>query len=330
MARMWAGIGSIPRHRIEFKLVFSIATADVADRLRTWSVARLSGSRGFQGIKSAGFNPREMTVVKIHPSAVALTIAGSDPSGGAGLQADLKTFQQLGVYGMTAITLVTVQNTQSLQRIEVLSPELVVAQLDAVLADIPPRAIKTGALGNAAVVQAVGQRLQGVGCPLVVDPVLVSKHGQLLAGDDVMQAYRKYLLPQARLITPNRFEAERLTGLQLDSPQRIAEAIDCLQQMGAQHVLIKLGDVDGQSQHWLGLPTHNSQLSLPRLEGGNTHGAGCILSAVITAKLALGEQDIEQAVLFGIKQTWSAIYCNTQLGHGIHPAETRMIDKPDL
>ena len=167
-------------------------------------------------------------MAKIFPRAVALTIAGSDPSGGAGLQADLKTFQQLGVYGMTAVTLITVQNTQSLQRIEVLSPEMVVAQLDAVLVDIPPRAIKTGALGNAAVVQAVGERLQGVDGPLVVDPVLVSKHGQLLAGDDVMEAYRKYLLPQALLVTPNRFEAERLTGLKLDSPQRVAEAIDCL------------------------------------------------------------------------------------------------------
>lgn len=264
-------------------------------------------------------------MVEIYPRAVVLTIAGSDPSGGAGLQADLKTFQQLGVYGMSVVTLITVQNTQSVRRVEVLPQDLVLEQLDAVLADIPPRVIKTGALGNVDVVQAVGQRLRDVNCPIVVDPVLVSKHGHPLADEAVVEAYKNFILPRSWLITPNRFEAERLTGLSLASLDRVAEAIHRLREMGAQHVLIKLGEKGGKSRHMLGLSTHNSEFAVPRLPEGNSHGAGCVLSAAIAANVALGQQDVEAAVMFGIKRTYDAIHCNTQLGHGIHPVETRAI-----
>jgi hydroxymethylpyrimidine/phosphomethylpyrimidine kinase len=264
-------------------------------------------------------------MVTIYPRAVALTIAGSDPSGGAGLQADLKTFQQLGVYGMSVVTLITVQNTQVVRRVEVLSAGLVLDQLEAVLTDIPPGVIKTGALGNAEMVRSVSERLQNVECPIVVDPVLVSKHGHLLADDDVVEAYKKFLLPQAWLVTPNRFEAERLTGVSLEGPEQISEAIHRLEHLGARHVLIKLGAVEGQAQHMLSLATHNAELVVPRLPEGNTHGAGCVLSAAIAAKVALGETDVKQAVLFGIQRTLDAIHCNTQLGHGIHPVETRVM-----
>lgn len=264
-------------------------------------------------------------MVEIIPRAVALTIAGSDPSGGAGLQADLKTFQQLGVYGMSVVTLVTVQNTLSVRRVEVLPQELVLEQLDAVLADIPPRAIKTGALGNAGVVEAVGRRLENVNCPILVDPVLVSKHGHSLADEAVVDAYKKFILPRSWLITPNRFEAERLAGLSLDSLDRVAEAIHRLRELGAQHVLVKLGKKGGKSRHMLGLSTHNSELAVPRLPEGNSHGAGCVLSAAISANVALGQTDVEAAVMFGIKRTFDAIHCNTQLGKGIHPVETRVI-----
>ena len=261
--------------------------------------------------------------ITLAPNAVALTIAGSDPSGGAGLQADLKTFQQLGVYGMSVVTLITVQNTQAVRQVEVLSPELIIAQLDAVLEDIPPRAIKVGALGNAAVVRAVGNRLRTVECPIVVDPVLVSKHGHRLVTEDVIEAYEEHLLPYATLVTPNRFEAERLTGRTLDNEDAVAEAIYVIQQLGVQHVLIKLGEVNGDSQHVLNLSTGNVGILTPRLDARNTHGTGCILAAAITAALALGESDINNAVHFGIQRTFETIQFDSELGQGIRPAEIR-------
>lgn len=265
--------------------------------------------------------------ISIITEAIALTIAGSDPSGGAGLQADLKTFQHLGVYGMSVVTLITVQNTLGVKRVEVLSPQLILDQLDAVLEDIPPVAIKVGALGNAEVARAVGDRLSKVKCPIVVDPVLVSKHGDSLAAEDVVDAYRQYLLPHAWLVTPNRFEAERLTGLHLDSEDEVAKAIYVLQQMGARHVLIKVGDIDGQSQHVLSLDDGNIGILLPRLEAANTHGAGCILAAAITARLALGESDISEAVHFGIQRTYECLQFDTELGQGVHPAEIRAMSR---
>ena len=126
---------------------------------------------------------------------VAMTIAGSDPSGGAGLQADLKTFHQHGVYGTSVVTLLTVQNTQKVESVEVLGPEFVVSQLDAVLDDIPPTAAKTGALGNAAVIEAIAERAERFSFPLVIDPVMVSKHGASLIDDEAVQVLRRKLLP---------------------------------------------------------------------------------------------------------------------------------------
>lgn len=263
----------------------------------------------------------------LQPQAVALTIAGSDPSGGAGLQADLKTFQQLGVYGMSVVTLITVQSTRGVQLVETLSPQLVLAQLDAVLADIPPRAIKTGALGNAQIVQAVGQRLSAVDCPVVVDPVLVSKHGHLLVTDDVVDACIRFLLPQAWLITPNRFEAERLTQSKLDDRASIARAIDDMLEMGAQNVLLKLGGQGDAFEHWFGSQAAGiTRLPTPLLETNHTHGSGCVLAAAVCAKLALGENDPLAAVQFGMQCVAEALAVLSRLGSGtIHPIETRGI-----
>ncbi len=268
--------------------------------------------------------PKTLT---LSPRATVLTIAGSDPSGGAGLQADLKTFQQLGVYGMSVVTLVTAQNTQGVQHVEVLSTKLVKAQFDAVVNDIPPRVIKTGAMGSASLVRMIGECLDEMSCPLIVDPVMVSKTGDSLVTDDVVQAYKDHLLPQAFLVTPNRFEAERLTGLKLIDEDAVAQAIHRLQEFGCKHVLIKLGEIDGQSQHVLSLEDENVGILVPRLAATNTHGTGCILSAAIAAKIALGESDIREAVLFGIHRTYEAIHVNTELGKGIHPAEIRAISR---
>lgn len=267
--------------------------------------------------------------IQLRPHAVVLTIGGSDPSGGAGLQADLKTFQQLGVYGMSVVTLITAQNTQGVQRVESLAPDLVLAQLDAVLADFAPSVIKTGALGTAAIVRAVASRLRDVECPVIVDPVLVSKHGHSLADDEVVEAYVQDLLPMALLVTPNRFEAERLTGVSLDDTESAQRAIYELEKVGVAHVLLKLGEVDGQRHHLFSLEKENRGIAVPNLDTNNTHGSGCVLSAAIAAGLARGITSIEDAVLYGIHRVYEAISVNTELGQGIHPAETRAMERDD-
>jgi len=149
---------------------------------------------------------------------VALTIAGSDPSGGAGIQADLKTFHQFGVYGEAVITLLTVQNTVRVSRVKVMPAALVLEQLHAVLEDIPPAAAKTGALGSAEVVRAVARAAADFAFPLVVDPVMISKHGQPLVSKTAVKAIRDELLPRAALVTPNMQEAEVLTGMPVYMP----------------------------------------------------------------------------------------------------------------
>ncbi len=276
-----------------------------------------------------------MPAIQFSPNATALTIAGSDPSGGAGLQADLKTFQQLGVYGMSVITLLTVQNTQAVTHVEVLPASLIRDQLNAVLTDIPPRAIKTGALGSADVVRTVSENLKDVSCPVVVDPVLVSKHGHVLVTDDVVEAYRTHLLPLAFMVTPNRFEAERLTGITLSDEHSVAMAIKRLQHFGARNVLIKLGEVSGRSHHWMNgenpgsRPEEARLFESVRMPTNNTHGTGCILAATITAKLALGETRPHELAAFAIQRVSEAVAVNTHLGHGIHPAEIRAMSRGD-
>jgi hydroxymethylpyrimidine/phosphomethylpyrimidine kinase len=257
--------------------------------------------------------------------ATALAIAGSDPSGGAGLQADLKTFQQLGVYGMSVVTLLTVQNTRAVSRVEVLPSELVLAQLDAVISDIAPRAIKTGALGTAEVVRALGERLVNDPAMLVVDPVLVSKHGNSLADEDVAEAYRTHLLTRADLITPNRFEAERLSGVTLGDEDSLERATKALLQLGARRVLIKAGTFNDKSLHVYADADGVRTIESERLDASNTHGTGCILAATITAQLATGATDFFAVAERAVAQTHQSIACNTRLGRGIHPAETRAI-----
>src|SRR5581483_11402969 len=148
---------------------------------------------------------------------VALTIAGSDPSGGAGIQADLKTFQRFGVYGQAAITLITVQNTRHVARIETLAPDLVIQQIEAVVSDIPPAAAKTGALGSVGIVQTVAAVAASFSFPLVVDPVMLSKHGARLLSAEAEDVLRTQLLPRALLVMPNIAEAEVLTGIYIQT-----------------------------------------------------------------------------------------------------------------
>ncbi len=184
---------------------------------------------------------------------VALTIAGSDPSGGAGVQADLKTFHQHRVYGTSVITLLTVQNTRSVDAVQHLDPDFVIAQLDAVLDDIPPQAAKTGALGSAAIVQALAERAPRFSFPLVIDPIMISKHGVALLDNDAVELLKNKLLPQAFLVTPNLAEATALAEMEVVDRPSMEKAARAIAQLGPRNVLIKGGHLqetaDGLQSH---------------------------------------------------------------------------------
>ena len=249
---------------------------------------------------------------------VALTIAGSDPSGGAGIQADLKTFHQFGVYGEAAITLLTVQNTVGVTAIEILAPDFVAAQIHAVVEDIPPHAVKTGALGNRAMVEAVAYELAAIRCPIVVDPVMISKHGAPLMSDDARQAVLAILMPLATLITPNLHEAEAMTGLPVTNLDQMYEAARLLAGLGAQAVLIKGGHLAGAAIDLLYDGKEFLQFESERLDTPHTHGTGCTYSAAITALLARG-LTLTDALPRAKKYITEAIRTNPGLGQGHGP-----------
>jgi hydroxymethylpyrimidine/phosphomethylpyrimidine kinase len=231
--------------------------------------------------------------------ARALTIAGSDSGGGAGIQADLKTFAAFGVFGMSAVTAVTAQNTMGVSGVAVLAPDLVAAQIDAVRQDIGVDAVKTGMLANAAIIATVAAAVRrgGLG-PLVVDPVMLSKHGEQLLASEASAALRDELLPLADVLTPNLPEAARLLGcavsdLRGDSARR--QAAESLRAMGPHHVVLKGGhasDADGDVPAesvdlWFDGAVHR-ELRARRVATVHTHGTGCTFSAAIAAGLARG------------------------------------------
>lgn len=246
---------------------------------------------------------------------VALTIAGSDPSGGAGIQADLKTFHQHGVYGCAAISLLTVQNTLGVQRIELGAPDLVGAQIDAVLSDIKPHAIKTGALGSAAIIERVAHSLRGHSkrCLYVIDPVGFSKNQHTLTDASAREVLLKQLLPLATLITPNLDEAMWLTGR--DLPEDAAKQ---LRDAGAKAVLIKGGHRVGASIDLLLIDNVFHELHAERIDTRHTHGVGCSLSAAITARIALGHELID-AIRLAKQWITDAIATAPGLGDGAGP-----------
>jgi len=249
---------------------------------------------------------------------VALTIAGSDPSGGAGIQADLKTFHQFGVYGEAVITLATVQNTQRVSRVEVLPADLVADQIAAVVSDIRPQAAKTGALGSADVIEAVAGMAAEFNFPLVVDPVLISKHGARLLSSDGEKAL-KNLLRHATLVTPNIPEAEALTGLAIHSEEDMTAAARRLLEFGCRGVLVKGGHREsGDAVDILVTGSLIQRFSRPRLQTRNTHGTGCTFSAAITACTAKG-LDVVTAIAAAKEYIQAAIETAVPLGAGIGP-----------
>ena len=249
---------------------------------------------------------------------VALTIAGSDPSGGAGIQADLKTFHRFGVYGAAVVTLITVQNTHGVSRIETLAPDLVAEQVGAVVCDMAPAAAKTGALGTAEVIEAVVELAAFFTFPLVVDPVMISKHGARLISADAEQTLKNRLLPLAFLLTPNIPEAEALTGMTIRCEEDMRRSAERLLDFGAKAVLIKGGHLAGEPVdvlRWNGPPRSFAGV---RVRSPHTHGTGCTLSAAITAGLAHGK-NLPDAIVEAKQFVQRAIEQAPGLGHGAGP-----------
>jgi hydroxymethylpyrimidine/phosphomethylpyrimidine kinase len=248
---------------------------------------------------------------------VALTIAGSDPSGGAGIQADLKTFHQFGTYGEAVITLLTVQNTLRVSRVEIMDPVLVREQIEAVLEDIPPGAIKTGALGGERIIEVVAAI--DFGAPLVVDPVMISKHGVPLIAPDAVNVLRGKLLPRAALVTPNVPEAEALSRCEIKSVEDARRAAAVILEMGPRSVLIKGGHFkDAATDLLVTAPGEERFYSSPRINTSHTHGTGCTYSAAITAGLAKGLA-LPDAVAHAKAYITQAIATNPGLGRGTGP-----------
>ena len=250
----------------------------------------------------------------------ALTIAGSDSGGGAGIQADLKTFQALGVFGMSAITAVTVQNTKGVSGYEELSPDTVADQIRAVVTDIGVDAAKTGMLASAAIVDSVAEVLRELRVAnLVVDPVSVSKHGHPLLAEEAVGALRAQILPLATLVTPNLPEAALLAGFPVQTPEDMERAGVAILELGPGAVLVKGGHLVGAGATDLLVTAEGIEpIEGERIDTPHTHGTGCVLSAAITANLARGEE-LGRSVRDGKVFVTEAIRAHLEIGHGIGP-----------
>ena len=254
--------------------------------------------------------------------AIALTIAGSDSSGGAGIQADLKAFTALGVYGASVITALTAQNTRGVEGVEAIRPEFVLAQLDAVLSDLDVGAVKTGMLANGAIVTTVARRLRqlpasGRRPPVIVDPVMVATSGDVLLAADAIEAIRVELAPLASLMTPNLAEAARLLGTEPAAGEAAAAAqAQALFARFGCPILLKGGHGSGPEAVDLyctgaGL----ERLSRPRLDTPHTHGTGCVLSAAVAALLARG-LSLAAAIAGAKAFVWQGLAAGASLGIG--------------
>jgi hydroxymethylpyrimidine/phosphomethylpyrimidine kinase len=258
--------------------------------------------------------------VASHPAVVALTIAGSDSGGGAGIQADLKTFAAHGVYGVSAVTAVTAQNTRGVSAAEAVSPGIVAAQIAAVVEDFQVAAVKTGMLANSAIIGAVARvlRVSRVG-PLVVDPVMVAKSGDRLLDAGALDALTRDLLPLAAIVTPNLPEAEVLTGMPVRTPDDQREAARRIAALGVRAVVVKGGHAASTDiVDLLFDGTSFTEFRTERVPGTSTHGTGCTFSAAIAAQLALG-RGIQEAISLAQAYVGRAIRNAPGLGGGHGP-----------
>ncbi|MFP5271776.1 bifunctional hydroxymethylpyrimidine kinase/phosphomethylpyrimidine kinase [Coleofasciculus sp.] len=252
---------------------------------------------------------------------VALTIAGSDSGGGAGIQADLKTFAFHCVHGTSALTCVTAQNTQGVNRVDALPVAAVVAQIEAVVRDIGTQATKTGMLLNAEIINAVVSQVQGLNLdPLVVDPVMVSRTGDQLIDDQAVTSLREGLIPLATIVTPNRYEAQLLSGLDIHTLDDMGRAAQRIHQLGAKAVLVKGGAMTGNLcgvDVWFdGAELYT--LKTTWIETKNNHGTGCTLSSAIAANLAMGKNPLT-AVQLAKEYVTTALQYALDIGQGYGP-----------
>jgi hydroxymethylpyrimidine/phosphomethylpyrimidine kinase len=250
---------------------------------------------------------------------VALTIAGSDSGGGAGIQADLKTFAALGVHGTVAITSITAQNTREVRAVQDVSVDVIKAQIEAVVSDIGVDAAKTGMLHTSEIIEAVSEEMSRYKIPLVVDPVMIAKSGAPLLKEDAVGSLIRRLLPVAKVVTPNAREAEVLAGVRIGSVEDARRAAKLIADMGPEGVIVKGGHMEGsESIDILFYQGDFIELRAPRLESRNTHGTGCSFSAAITAELAKGK-DIREAFRVAKDLVTHAIMYGIPVGKGHGP-----------
>lgn len=256
------------------------------------------------------------------PFPTALTIAGSDSGGGAGVQADLKAFEANGVFGMSVVTALTAQNTRAVTAVHAVPPEIIAAQMDAVAADLPVGVVKTGMLGTTEAVDAVADGIaRHALAPVVVDPVMVSKGGHALLAPEAVDAMRRRMLPLADVLTPNAHEAAALVGFNVATLADARRAADRLLAQGPRAVLVKGGHLDGEADAVDLLVTSNGEawtFRMPRLATPHTHGTGCTYASAIAARLARGETLVE-AVTRARGYLQAAIAAAPGLGGGHGP-----------
>jgi hydroxymethylpyrimidine/phosphomethylpyrimidine kinase len=257
--------------------------------------------------------------------AIALTIAGSDSSGGAGIQADLKTFSALGVYGASAITALTAQNTQGVEAVLVVPPDFVARQIKVVARDLKVGAVKIGMLATSAVIEVVAGALEALpGVPVVLDPVMAAASGDVLLDEDAIDTLRTVLLPRATVITPNLPEAAKLLGVHIAKTEtEMVEQAQRLKALGAKAVLVKGGHADGPEAVDLLLDAEGElRVAAPRVATRNTHGTGCTLSSAIAAELAKGAS-LREAVVAAKAYVTAAIAAADELeiGKGRGPVQ---------
>jgi hydroxymethylpyrimidine/phosphomethylpyrimidine kinase len=252
---------------------------------------------------------------------VVLTIAGSDSGSGAGIQADLKTFAAHGVHGTSAITAVTAQNTLGVTAVQEVDLDVIAAQIDAVVEDMHPVAVKTGMLSSPEIVRLVAAKANEYGWQtLVVDPVMVASSGARLLRDEAVETYRTELLPLATVTTPNLLEATELTGIEIASSGDARGAAKAISVLGVKYVVVKGGhmEVAGESRDLLYDGRDFVEFGLPWIDTTSTHGTGCTFASAITAQLALGG-DIESAFRSAKKFVWEAMNAAYPVGQGHGP-----------
>lgn len=250
---------------------------------------------------------------------LALTIAGSDSGGGAGIQADLKTFSAHGVYGMSVITSITAQNTTGVLGIEDVSPEMVALQMKAVFEDLYPDAVKIGMVSNEGIIKAIAEGLKNYRHDKVVlDPVMISKSGSHLLKPEAMEALKRELIPLSFVVTPNLMEAGALSDMEIENKEDMKEAARRILDLGARTVVVKGGHLTGDALDVFYDGKEFYEITSERIDTENTHGTGCTFSSAIAANLALG-YDLLESIKRAKYYITGAIKNSLDIGHGVGP-----------